>query len=125
MWYYRYPGSRTVDTQYRQTAPTVGFNLLTSMTSDNGVKQVFEGGDTKSVTPLHQGRRADERLPVVIGEDQMPMVTYRLNRSVRMLAHSGPLRLFRSLRAPSPVPLAFLTTDANTGLWIPSCCPVR
>ena len=72
----RYPDSRTVDTQYRQTAPKVGFNLLTSMTSDNGVKQVFEGGDTKSVTPLHQGRRADERLPVVIGEDQMPMVTY-------------------------------------------------
>ena len=44
---------------------------------------------------------------------------------VRMLAHSGPPRLFRSLRAPGPIPLAFLTTDANTGLWIPSCCPVR
>ena len=37
----------------------------------------------------------------------------------------GGYGLFRSLRAPSPVPLAFLTTDANTGLWIPSCSPVR
>ena len=37
----------------------------------------------------------------------------------------GTQWLFRSLRAPSPVPLAFLTTDANTGLWIPSCSPVR
>ena len=44
---------------------------------------------------------------------------------VRMLAHSGPPRLFRSLRAPGPIPLAFLTTDANTDLWIPSCSPVR
>ena len=43
-------------------------------------------------------------------------------------AYSGVIstqRLFRSLRAPSPVPLAFLTTDANTGLWIPFCSPVR
>ena len=48
-----------------------------------------------------------------------------LGYNLRMLAHSGPLRLFRSLRAPGPIPLAFLTTDANTDLWIPSCSPVR
>ena len=49
----------------------------------------------------------------------------QLNRLVRILTLSGQQWLFRSLRAPSPVPLAFLTTDANTGLWIPSCSPVR
>ena len=42
-----------------------------------------------------------------------------------VLVPLGKIRLFRSLRAPSPVPLAFLTTDANTGLWIPFCSPVR
>ena len=42
-----------------------------------------------------------------------------------MLAYSGQARLFRNLCAPGLVPLAFLTTDANTGLWIRSCSPVR
>ena len=41
----RYPDSRAEGAQYRQTAPTVSFDLLTSMTSHNSVKQVFEGGD--------------------------------------------------------------------------------
>ena len=45
----------------------------------NGFEQVFEGGDTQLVTRLYQSRRTDERLPVVIREDQMQMVTYRLN----------------------------------------------
>ena len=75
----RYPESRAVDPQHRQAAPTVGVNLLTSMTSHNGVEQVFEGGNTKSVACLYQGRRTDGRLPGVIREDQMQMVTYRLN----------------------------------------------
>ena len=78
----RYPESRAIDAQDRQTAPTVGVNLLTSMTNDNGVEQVFEGGNTKSVTRLYQGRRTDGRLPVVIREHQMQMVAYCLNRAV-------------------------------------------
>ena len=55
---------------------------------------------------------------------------YRAGSAPVLLEHlmatfPGGIWLFRSLRAPSPVPLAFLTTGANTGLWIPSCCPVR
>ena len=66
----------------------VGFNLLVSMTSHNGVEQVFEGGNTKSVTRLHQGRRTDGRLPVVIREHQMQMVAYCLNRPVAQERHA-------------------------------------
>ena len=75
----RYTESRAEGAQDRQAAPTVGINLLTTMTSCNGVEQVFEGGNTKSVACLYQGRRTDRRLPCVIREDQMQMVTYRLN----------------------------------------------
>ena len=72
----RVPDRRAEGVQYCQTAPTVGVNLLTSMTSHDGAEQVFEGGNTKSVTRLYQGRRTDGRLPSVIREHQMQMVTY-------------------------------------------------
>ena len=49
----RYTERRTIDAENRQTAPTVGVKLLMTMTSRNGVEQVFEGGNTKSVTRLH------------------------------------------------------------------------
>lgn len=52
----RDPESRAIDAQDRQAAPTVGINLLTTMTSDNGVEQVFERGNTKSVSGLYQAR---------------------------------------------------------------------
>ena len=84
----RYPDSRAEGAEYRQTAPTVGVKLLATMTSYNGIEQVFEGGDTKSVTRLHQGRRTDDRFPVVIGEDQMQMVTYRVNGPVAQERHA-------------------------------------
>jgi hypothetical protein len=68
-----------------------------TMTSRNGVEQVFEGGNTKSVAGLYQARRTDRRLPGVIREDQMQVVTYRLNRSVAQERHAkhqpyGPFR---------------------------------
>ena len=92
-----YPDSRAINAQYRQTAPTVGFNLLVTMMSDNGIEQVFEGGDSQSVACLYQARRTDDRLPGVIGEDQMQMVADRLNRPVAQERHAErqPHCLFR------------------------------
>ena len=75
----RYPDRCAIDAQDRQTTPTVGIKLLATMTSDNSIEQVFEGGDSQSVACLYQARRTDRRLPGVIREDQMQMVTDRLN----------------------------------------------
>ena len=70
---------RAKGAQDRQIPPTVGVKLLTSMTCHNGIEQVFEWGDSQSVAGLYQARRTDRRLPGVIREDQMQMVTDRLN----------------------------------------------
>nr|WP_241191342.1 hypothetical protein [Deinococcus psychrotolerans] len=75
----RYPESRAINAEYRQAPPTVGVKLLATMTSDNSIEQVFEGGDSQSVACLYQARRTDRRLSGVIREDQMQMVTHRLN----------------------------------------------
>jgi len=84
----RYPESRAEGAEYRQASPTVGVKLLATMTSDNGIEQVFEGGDSQSVACLYQARRTDGRLPGVIREDQMQMVADRLNRPVAQECHA-------------------------------------
>ncbi len=84
----RYPESRAINAEHRQTAPTVDVKLLATMTSHNGIEQVFEGGDPQSIAGLYQARRTDGRLPDVIREDQMQMITYGLNRPVTQERHA-------------------------------------
>ena len=84
----RYPDRRAIHTQNRSTTPTVGVKLLIPMTGHNGIEQVFERGRTQSVSRLHQGRRTDDGLPVVIRQNQMQRVTHRLNRSVAEQRHA-------------------------------------
>ena len=50
----RHPDGCAINTQYRQSTPTVGVKLLMSMTSHNGIEQALERGHTQSVTRLHQ-----------------------------------------------------------------------
>ena len=93
----RDPERRVIDAQDCQTTPTVGVKLLATMTSDNSFEQVFEGGDSQSVTGLYQARRTDRRLPGVIREDKMQVVTDRLNGAVAQERHAkhqpdGPFR---------------------------------
>ena len=84
----RHPESRAEGAEYRQAPPTVGVKLLVTMTSDNSIEQVFEGGDSQSVACLYQARRTDRRLPGVIREHQMQMVADRLNRPVAQECHA-------------------------------------
>ncbi|MGY2896461.1 hypothetical protein ACVWZX_004507 [Deinococcus sp. UYEF24] len=84
----RYPDRRAINAQDCRTAPTMGVNLLTSMTCHNGIEQVFEWGDPQSVAGLYQARRTDGRLADVIRKNQMQMVAYGLNRPVTQEGHA-------------------------------------